>query len=189
MQGILGHACNLRSFLFYIYVFIRKCPFSLSLYLCKFWQFNSNNKQCNMKPSANAIVGFISILVFFGVFFSLFCFFFLVFGISINNWKLSVGMHTPLHLNGQCGRTIKAIAKATIYCSLRVAHTPHVPSPLPPMSVGNECKARKEKKRTAATLINIEAVFEANKSFHNQFCCWHVALRSARPPPPACVCV
>lgn len=49
---------------------------SLSLYLCKFWQFNSNNKQCNMKPSANAIVGFISILVFFEVFFSLFCFFF-----------------------------------------------------------------------------------------------------------------
>lgn len=78
MQGILGHACNLHSFQFYIYVFIRKFPYSpsLSLCLCKFWQFNSNNKQCNMKPSANVIVAFISILVFFGVFFSIFCFLF-----------------------------------------------------------------------------------------------------------------
>jgi len=32
-------------------------------------------------------------------------------------------------------------------------------------------KRKREKPlQKAATLINIEAVFEANKSFHNQFC-------------------
>lgn len=172
MQGILGHACNLRSFLFYIYVFIRKCPFSLSLSLpLQVLAIQFEQQTVQHETICKCYCWFYQhTSIFWGFLFS-FLFFFLVFGISINNWKLSVGMHTPLHLNGQRGRTIKAMAKATIYCSLRVAHTPHVPSPFSPMSVGNECKARKEKKRAAATLINIEAVFEANKSFHNQFCC------------------
>jgi len=60
-----------------------------------------------------------------------------------------------------------------------VTHTPHGP---PRLGNGHKrvkkWRTRKERKSEenregeTVTLINIEAVFEANKSFHNQFCRW-----------------
>jgi len=46
--------------------------------------------------------------------------------------------------------------------------------------IRKERKSVENREGETVTLINIEAVFEANKSFHNQFCHRHVRL---------CVCM
>lgn len=100
-----------------------------------------------------------------------------------------------LHLNGQRGRTIKAIGKP--HTASRVAHTPRGPKCRKWMQSEGALENKKARKwcrgitalQKAATLINIEAVFEANKSFHNQFCCWHVALLCTLACECASVCV